>query len=413
MIYCFHHKKLYLNDIAQIILTKTVLGEMKLQSMKKVFLYFIISIFIFALLFLVMIGMVSIKPNDAWNKNLMRSYQELENEGAYPTIIHVGEQKWDNWSAAILLNIIAHLNYTEPVKSLVELKWESIPVSDVDSVVYDLCGASLDGNNLDINVNFYTRYWMGNLGFLYVWLFLTSFRALRVVLFILILSLQILILILLGKGDIKNVGGCFVLSTLLAFWNLNGMCLIYGLDIWVSLFSIVAWLLFKDKKWHSDYCFAFFIGAFTMYFCVLSMPLITLGMWIILRTYDELKQKAISKVFFDNLIISCFWVLGYFVLIATRSVLVKVFGHVPTGGSRVLELIGNGGIADRLFMCTLLFLKFIYQNWWAYLFIFLIYIYMIRKKRIQFSKWKNGLPYLFVAMYPFVWEFIFYGHTNH
>lgn len=361
---------------------------------------------VLVILITVFICVLKLPKTQRWNDNLNASFQELSMEGEYPSHLWASEQKWDNYTLVIFLSVLQHTDASKPILSLINLNYEQ---GIQENYWTDSAEETFNG---DKELTGYSRYWMGSLIIMYLWLYLFPVSGLRVLFLITILLLYIL----MGRYyRLSPEWIALLCATLMAFWPLNGMCLVYGLDIILSLSGIVCYKITKKNGTYFGIIEYASIGALTMFFCMLSNPLITLGMVLCLHISDALIDNACNrfKLALKAVGYSAAWCLGYIVLMQLKGMLAELSGVAASGGGRLIELLGTGTILRRIETSIYLFVRFVYPWIGVWVVIVLLLLIAVCRKAYNWNCTISQWPLLMIGMYPFVWEFIFYGHTGH
>lgn len=348
-----------------------------------------------------------IPKNIRWWNNYYESYNELVEEGDYPHIIKWGEQKWDNYTAALFLNMLYFFDHRHPLKTGVSMELATANIEG-KTYVYNNLGAMLEGDTVDNW--YYSRYWGGYNIILYLFLFAASVNTLRLILFYTSLLLHAYLIFFYWRKKCFSVSIAFGISSIMGHWLFNSMCIVYGIDIVLALLTIASWTGVKDKI--DPVIYGFIVGGLTMFFCMLSTPLIVLGMWLVVESYEDIGDSQIKRMT-ETIKISAAWVAGYAIMMEIKGLLGNMTGVEATANSRMMVLIGHAGIVERIRTSLMLFLRFAYRWVWLILIVFIVFVCLTIKKKISIKEIKNRLYLLIVAIYPFLWEFIFNGHTNH
>lgn len=374
----------------------------------KIFRSYLIVIIIWVSFVFLFFACLNIPKNGRWWNDFNISYEEMVKEGSYPAILRLGEQKWDNYTAAYFMNFLYHFDNNHPIYSGTRLEFAVAAEPREEDFVYNNLGALLAGD--EVRIDNYSRYWAGFSIVLYPFLFIMSVNCLRLLMFYAGLILSMIVIYRYLKRGEYSVCMAFGLAIIMAHWLFNCMCVIYGTDILLSLIVINLWMLLKDRV--SPVVFMVLFGGLTMFFCMLSTPMIVLGMWLVIYVYEDKSPTVIIRLT-NTLKVSIGWAVGYAVMMEAKGLLAKALGLESTANSRAAELFGKASIAERLRISVRIAIDFLLPWFWIWIPILLVVAVMIIKRKYDNTELKKRLPVLFVALYPFVWEIVFYAHTNH
>lgn len=380
-------------------------------------------IFFVCMAFLVgcLVFVVSLPKGDRWRENTLNSYYEMEEEGLYPHLLDgLNYAYWDNYTSAIFVNVLLHIDNEHPVVSMTEWFHENGKLNKDDAVDFNtLCGSYLKGEET-VWVN-YSRYWMGNFIFLIPLLYISSFSGIRTLMLLTGLAMFAYISINLWKFYGWKLTAAFTATCLAGSWYYNIMCITLGIDIMLCLVasSALCFIKKKNSRWLRDNYGLLFalMGGWTMFFCMLSQPLITLGIPLTLYIVFVAEDEAYSgmETFFTLLKASISWVFGYSFTMLAKSFLTRIVGDQPTATSRMIELFGDGTIIMRIVTSMKLFAQLLLSYKIITISVIMLFCLAIIFHSFSPEKvvHKNYWVVLLIGMMPFLWEFIFYAHTNH
>lgn len=276
-----------------------------------------------------------------------------------------------------------------------------------------------------MDINGRARYWHGYQIFLRPLLTIMSYRSIRYlnmfVLFILLSYVFALIREKIGIGYALT----FMFSIINICIFLVPMSITF-MSVFVIMFiSICKILKSRDKTYNNDFSKLFFVtGILVSYFDLLTVPLLTLGVPLIIVLILDLQHKetiAPKEQFIKIFKYSFLWLIGYALFWTSKWVI----------GSAILQ---KNVVADA--MCTIFFrisgsenypllsrTEVIADNFnllsisgdnLANLIITIVILttilFIFYKKPI--NKLKNVLPLLFVGIYPYVWLYVLASHSQ-
>lgn len=332
-------------------------------------------------------------PNGYIQANVETSISRLDAEGDYYNpLFETDASKLDNFTDRLMIN-------------------KSIKHDD-RGILY---------NSLDVND--YARYWHG---------YLTVIRPLLVKLdYLQIRYLNLLVFFVLLGITVnmikKKLGGlissAFIVSIMMGYAFIVPMSLQFSSVFYIMMISIIIILMLHNRKVLYDkliYIF-FIIGSVTNFFDLLTAPLLTLGVPLIivllLKLKDEKNDGFIKNVFLA-IVNSIVWAIGYGItwfskwiiasIVLKRNVIVDAINNIlfRTNGSEEypVDLLGmykaNINLMYNDMMKKVLLIVLVI---WIVLFIF------YRKRNESVLK---AIAILSVAVIPYIWYFVLSNHSQ-
>jgi len=167
------------------------------------------------------------------------------------------------------------------------------------------------------------------------------------------------------------------------------------------------------------------IGVVTVYFDFLTYPILSLGIPLVLyfmmsgdRT-DGNTWDILCSVFINSI----YWGIGYCSMWAAKWIIASAILHQDVFGDALSQILFRTGIENRniekvtILQCWIHVMKVMIQPAYVPLFILVISVFVvfiiIRMRNNKYECCKifiRFLPYLIVAMYPFIW---WAGTKNH
>lgn len=238
--------------------------------------------------------------------------------------------------------------------------------------------------------------------------------------------LQGILTLMLFYLVLKKIGEHFVLPVILMVTVLNPAVLPLSLQFsWVyfcGLLGAIAVLCMKDPAFRGRYLYLFLsVGMITSYLDLLTYPLITLGLPLVLLLLREQEQSTKARIFLV-LKAGVSWVTGYAVMWIGKWILVSTFGQkniVAEITGKITQrtaLVGEG--AESLSIDGVLFRNIQVLLKWPYLlaaFLFLVFCIYFRansgEKKVVGKQFYRGIPYLIIMMIPIMWFVLLANHS--
>lgn len=361
-------------------------------------------------LFVTSLLLISLIPSSYLKKNIGSSVEVLKHEGVYPSVgIPWRKIILDNYTDAIMLNTAYSINSAEAFKSsLINKRYYdgSEGKTQIDNL------EEMYNKNVEPNAG-YERYWHGYLLYLRPMLTVFPYEVIRIINAILLYGGFLYLLFL----TLKKLGGKLTIALLAGFvaidfffiWKSMQFSSIFHIAIFSSIY-----LLLHHKKIQNQYLLFFIIGGLTAFFDLLTAPLITLGLPLIVLTY-------LNKSNVKTVIVHCIsWGIGYLLLWLSKWVLVELlfapgaiqtalktissrtvsepdpnFSYMQTLKLNIFQLIGYHK-SNKIFVLVSAIISSI----------FLVRYFSFNKKKLQ-----NIVPWIIIGVMPYVWYVVAANHS--
>jgi hypothetical protein len=279
---------------------------------------FVISYCALVILFLLLVTVSCLIPSSALKNNIGKTIPTLKSEGIYPSVgISWRKITLDNFTESLMINTAFSVESHDALKSaLVNVRYDgktnnSDQISNLEKLY----------KNKDIQPVGYERYWHGYLFYLRPLLVIFPYSVIRIILSVALYGLTILFSVLAWKKLGKKTTIAFLLGLLVVDFFFIGKSMQFSDVFLVGLIASIYILLNSQKKINL-YLVFFVTGAFTSFVDLLTAPLVSLGM-ILIVTY-KLKKTSVKDLFLYSLI----WSIGYIVLWASKWIIVEgLFTH--------------------------------------------------------------------------------------
>lgn len=378
-----------------------------LGVLKKTIPTYIFLVFIFLLSLYIACSI----PSSYLKKSIVSSIPNIEKEGTYPSRgLPFRKIVLDNYTDTLMLNTAYTVNSTTPLKSaLTNLRFHTD--SNGTNQILDL--KSSINNSVGEFVG-YERYWHGYLLYLRPLLVIFTFQQIRNLMYIFLVSLVICFLYFVYKkfktGYTFAFGfGLFVSDILSTQGSLQ-----FSIVFLISLIASI-YLLQRTINRSILYLFFFIVGAVTVFFDLLTAPLVTLGLPLIISHLQDKKSSIKSLIYFCIM-----WGLGYTLMWATKWGTAQML-YTPTAISTALSEITHRTVsqADANFSqinaIKLNFFQLIGYDRISKLMTILIGILatllMIFFNKISTKYLKNILPLIFIGALPYTWYLVIANHS--
>ncbi len=349
-------------------------------------------------------------PSSYLESNIAKSISVMEKEGIYPVFgVPWRQIGLDNFTDSIMLNTAYSVDESKPAWSaFVNYRYEA----EVDSVnqvanlkkLYTENAKPQTGNE---------RYWHGYLVYLRPLLTIFSYNEIRILLTAAHLVAFALFVTLSWKRLGRKKTAFFVLGLLSVDYFYLSRSMQFSAVFLIALLSAVILLKKPLHKNQLHYLIFFIVGAITTFFDLLTAPLVTLGLILLITA-------SVDKNIMRILLHAFFWSLGYLSLWFSKWALVQLF-FTPQAISTALHQIMNRTITQadanfsHLAVIKLNFFQLIGYNKTNKVivlsFAILLLLFLIKYFRFDKQKIKNILPWILIGFMPYGWYLIAANHS--
>ncbi len=352
-------------------------------------------------------------PTESMEKHVQESCYIFEGEGVYPELEGLAISKLDNFTDTLMLLKASFPKSENMWKAAVRVEGYSVKNKDPFQTLLAVYKYGAE----DVGSGTYSRYWHGYLLFLKPLLLLFHYGQIRyIIMFVQLLLFTLLITKLAGqKKELVFPTACmwFFINPIATMNSLQ-----YNNVFTLTLIAMIFIVYYADC-WRGDPdrwgIFFLAVGGLTSYFDLLTYPLVTLGvpliLWISFNGCE--KNGSIIKNVFT---MSANWAIGYGGLWGGKWIL----GSIITGDNIVRNAVGAMRVRtssvslqeSRITYFDVLREQFPLSEKYAWVavgaLVCLLVYNIFRQKK---GKKKNFLPYMIVGAYPFVWYFILKNHS--
>jgi hypothetical protein len=368
----------------------------------KIFLILLILFWGFALLSCLI-------PEKAVMRNIEQSLKFMDDQPDYPQMIIYGNQHRPDYAMdGQITNIIYTIDNQDIIKSslLGRCRMEdNVYVSQWQYVKYNT-----EHNTLKPNVN-YARYWHGNSYFFRIFYSFTNYNEIKWIIFL----ITSVLMVAFAMSLYREMGGLKAMMVLIGLFLTNVYVMQFSMQQSPVLIItiVISLILFKQMRNKKNPAVLFFVtGAVTTYFDLLTAPLLTLGIpmliWVSLRNEEnKLKEDLISGVR-QLILFGTLWLVAYSGAWAIKIAIAIPFADFDLFSdvkNQVMIRAGNAGISRMAAVeANFNFLPLVYINI-ALLVLLTLSILSFNKKGIS-----KAILFVLISTLPYVW---FFGAANH
>ena len=372
--------------------------------MKKEVVKYIVVFFSLILVFLTYSVLVSLLPTQNIKKNITRSINAMLEEGCYPygMIQNKHPYRMDNFTDALILSQNYSIDNKRPFHSSINTCFATYPDTEF------LDGVKRQVDSEDVLLNYYARYWHGNTFLLRPFLLFADYSFIRWILY----AVSSILLLILGIKLFQTIGMKKTIACFSGLFFVNIFITQFSIQLFpVLCLSAIACILvckhFKDRK--KILLISFIFGCLTAYLDLLSTPLFTCGLPLIVYLLAEEENIFRKRLLFLVLFVGL-WGIGYGFTWTTKWVLGTLFTDINIfeDAFRTISIRAGSGndftrldaIIKNFHLLPIVTINFIL------VFLLVLSIIFFNKKAI-----KTNLLLLIVAALPYLWFLVVSEHS--
>ncbi len=397
-------------------------------------LKYIVVYIILIVLFVVSLTISSLFPSEWIKENVAKSANILESESNYKqvNVFYKGVAiPFDNYTDALMLNTAYSIDNARPLYSAFTARKNYIP-GETNTVIEETAGelqvpsgydkkdsvAELkDTVNGRVLESFeYGRYWHGYLTIIRPLLIIFNIHTIRVIFIILFVVLAAILLYMIYKKINLITAVIFLIGLTYVEYFYIGFSLQGAFVFFIMMISAIIILKRYDKIKSFPFVF-FMIGMFANFFDLLTAPILTLGIPMII--YFLLKNReqelSIKEYILKIASLSIAWGIGYALAWLAKWALLDIIYHKDIFDEVFNQIsyrsVGEGDIS----FLEVLKLNYRYVIGGVIISLIAIYIYTMVKGlsnyKLKIEPSKKIIPLLVIALIPFVWYFVLQNHS--
>ena len=293
------------------------------KVLKKLSAYFFVYIGV-TIMFLALIVGTYMLPNTRIRGHVEESVALLKNEGlGYAPIFQSASATLDTHTDALILNIAMNKGMQEGESNIKNAVENSFYEDSSKAGVSSLENAISDSI---INNHEYSRYWHGIQVLVRPLLLFFNYSEIRYILVIITFALLGIVFSMIGKQLGIKYSIAFAITISLMFVTLIPASIQYSSIFLVLLISMIAvMLLYKMKKENYISLLFLVIGGIATFFDLLTYPLVTLGIPLVLAVLLENKKdkKLLEQILFI-IKLGILWAIGYGLWFFTKWVVASI-----------------------------------------------------------------------------------------
>lgn len=402
--------------------------------MKKILKYLLVFI-IMIICFWVTLTLTSLIPKECITKKVSESSKILNEETnalLIPIIYKNMYLKFDNYSDALMVNTAYSINTKTPFysammarKNYIDGKTEVVYPDSTGELksaskypVINQVGELHDTVNDDITESFeYARYWHGYLIILRPLLILFNITEIRIILLVLFAIFGITLLYKLYKKINLGTAIIFLLGLIICDYFYIGFSL-QGTSVF--LIATIASIILLSRDIKDKPMFFMIVGGLASFFDLLTVPIITLGIPLLIYSALQFKEKYDFKVLLIEILKYCiFWGIGFLGVWFIKWALVDLLynkGLIQTSINQFMYRTESSGNVPLNFLEILNRNLFLVKKVFGISIVMAIICTFLKISKLGnmkniFLNVKEVIIYLIIGFIVICWYFIFKQHS--
>lgn len=375
----------------------------------KTIIRYVLTICLMIVIFIGLLYLAMLIPNEKMKQNVIESEEFLESKGLAEK---VGKTILDNWTDAVMINTAYSVDSLTPLESLIYARRSYSPNRDL--TLYGIEENKSENPIQDLKENIeekntryyeYSRYWHGYLIFLRPLLCLCNYETIRIILVAIIDILSLVLIYLVFKKIDKIISLILAILMVYASFQILGMSITY---FSVTSISIIFSIYIIQKRNISPISF-FIVGGITSFFDLLTTPILTLGLPLIIYLIANKEECSYKKLF-----IMCLnWVIGYVTIWISKWIISSIICNnsnliTERGIEKIIQRTGNKIGEINIHYINVIKCNFrYYQVMIITNMIILITTLVMFKYKLK----KEDFKYIIISLMPFAWYFVTQNHS--
>lgn len=384
------------------------------RDIKELTIKTILIIFVSSLLGFVLLVLSYGLPNASIQSNASRSSEQLANEGLYPlAITGFNGTMLDNYTDAIMINSASYENYEDSIISKAlkishaHADWTADPIADLYEYYND--------ENAIMGSESYERYWHGYIVLLRPLLVFCDYANIRFMYFAAHFILLFVFLILLKNKTNIRTALMFLTSYLCTYAFITPLSLQYSHVFFVAMISGILLLrydeMFKEKKYIINYFFLI-VGIITSYIDLLTYPLITLGINLLVHILIN-KNTKIKSI----LIYIVMWGIGYGGMWAMKWIISSIVLNENVFLDAYSQMMLRTDVEQKVSLLDVIDCNLIYLKHTTTLVVLIFFfvgnlIFTIKGNKNFVANKQRFISVIIVTILPLLWYMILREHSS-
>lgn len=356
--------------------------------------------------------LVNVLPNERMQRHISESTSVMEEEGDYPMLMDgYISSRLDNFTDSIMLVTAANkedTNFVDRTVNMYRVNYEDKRPSEV-LVDYGK-------GNPDYTVSGYPRYWHGYQLALKPLLLIFNYQEIRYINMCLQILLIAFVVAIMWKKDMK----LYILPYLVTICSLMpasvALSLQFSAVFYLTNISIILLLVWFESIQVTGNTLSFFlsIGMMTSYFDLLTYPLVTCGIPLIVYFILK-KEHSIQSDILETVQYGIIWAIGYGGMWAGKWIIGSILLRKNIINDALAAIFNRTSSEDYGRKEAILKnMSAMFETPIKYIFLLLILILvisliirMVKDKKIYLK----NFHYVIIAAIPFAWYMVLVNHS--
>lgn len=388
-----------------------------MKSILSYVLVFIIMLFVFCIAMITAYAL----PNDKIQNHIIESKNQLLNLNSNPFFVdssYIKGGENDVFTDSLIMNTAMNKGKNAD-ESVIIRAFENSRYSTESGNQTESLQKTIEDSQLYNNQE-YSRYWHGIQTIIRPLLIFFNYEQIKFLFIILMFILLTVVAIYLYK----NLGLFYAISLVFSMFSVCFFIVPASLQyisvFAITLISIIIINILYQKDLEKLYPYLFFvIGGITTFFDLLTVPLITLGIpLIILILLENKKGNSIKRIFIDIIKLSLLWCLSYTLIFFSKWVIASIVLQKDVITDAINNILfrvnGNEQYSATRLGAIEKNIQYLYNKVLAVIGIVLLIIWFVGmiKNRKNLKKCKIVVLLCILAIYPYAWYFMFAGHST-
>ncbi len=356
--------------------------------------------------------LVNVLPNERMQRHISESTSVMEEEGDYPMLMDgYISSRLDNFTDSIMLVTAANKEDTNFVDRTVNMYRVNYEDKRPAEVLVDY-----GKGNPDYTVSGYPRYWHGYQLALKPLLLIFNYQEIRYINMCLQILLIAFVVAIMWKKDMK----LYILPYLVTICSLMpasvALSLQFSAVFYLTNISIILLLIWFESIQVTGNTLSFFlsVGMMTSYFDLLTYPLVTCGIPLIVYFILK-KEHSIQSDILETVQYGIIWAIGYGGMWAGKWIIGSILLRKNIINDALAAIFNRTSSEDYGRKEAILKnMSAMFETPIKYIFLLLILILvisliirMVKDKKIYLK----NFHYVIIAAIPFAWYMVLVNHS--
>lgn len=312
------------------------------------------------------------------------------------------ECRMDNYTDALILNQAYTLRsegLVDGIMLLPRMTCERLPFEELRVAV------GMDEAD-NVSTATYARYWHGNTFLARYLLFFWDYPAIRLALYILSSLLMLWCGVLLWRRGGWQLAVAVGIGLVCSYVFMMQFSLQLGMVLLIALGGMI---VVATRRAASVTTTFFVLGSLTAYFDLLTAPVLTLGLPLLVMLALKPGEK-VSDDFKGMTLLSLLWAIGYGLTWVTKWILATLFTSENIWKDGLHNLSNRSGVLDEHGRWDAL-VENMDMLPWSFVFIAFVIIVVLACRHFYKQGWRRALPLSVAALIPWLWYLFAANHS--